>query len=316
MSLQANGIDRQDNEVQILRSARNNGAVLKHKLLELRSIVPFDRIFIFEGDDDKIVYHSWIRRCANDIEYEPFVCQGKRKVLELYDILKRDKGNLIDGVYFFVDRDFDDLQGRPTDPHIFMTERFSLENYIVDCTTLKEILTCDLHCHAVPIVRERILETFSMMLSDFSDAAKEANRRIYIGVKLGISVRITQKDHKKIADIKLDHIVRSNTPCEEWILYDGQAAPEIPDQIITEFDDLNPMHRHRGKFFFEFFRSFIQNLANDYERDDSLFFNGMNRTSKVRRNEFTLGSMAIKSPIPDSLNTFIQATVPKPYEAG
>ncbi len=60
---------------------------------------------------NKPVFIQWIRRLSPDLTYEPFLANGKRKSLALRKSLRQDLGNLREGVYFFVDRDFDDLQG-------------------------------------------------------------------------------------------------------------------------------------------------------------------------------------------------------------
>ena len=68
-------------------------------------------MLVFEGDDDKIVYGQWIRRVRPTLRYEPFPCGGKKEVRELKNALARDLAHLDDGVFFFVDRDFNDLLG-------------------------------------------------------------------------------------------------------------------------------------------------------------------------------------------------------------
>ncbi len=115
-----------------MRKSRDVAAVLKTRLAQLKSGAPDVPVFAFEGPDDKFVYYAWVGRIDRDVRYEPFICNGKAGVLELRRIVRRDLGDIGKGVYFFVDRDFDDLRGEDPWDDLFMTDRYSVENYLVD----------------------------------------------------------------------------------------------------------------------------------------------------------------------------------------
>src|SRR6516162_499595 len=86
--------------VERLKSARTTSAVLKLKLITLKSGFPDALVFAFEGDDDKIVYGQWIRRIRPELQYEPFPCGGKEGVRGLKNAVTRDLSGLGTGVFF------------------------------------------------------------------------------------------------------------------------------------------------------------------------------------------------------------------------
>jgi hypothetical protein len=115
-----------DMKIEKLKGARESVAVLKLRLASLRAKLPKSLVFAFEGDDDKIVYYQWIRRIKPSLDYEPFPCKGKRRVIQLREMLKRDLNKLGEGVYFFVDRDFDleDVPGCNFSERTFITDKW------------------------------------------------------------------------------------------------------------------------------------------------------------------------------------------------
>ena len=149
-----------DKSVERLKSARDNGAVLKLGLIQVRSRCPNLPIFVVEGVDDKAVYSQWVRRLQNDLRHEYYVCSGKKQVLNLHDAVGRDKGGLASNTYFFIDRDFDDLDGHRGSDSLFMTDMYSVANYLVCSGVLDDILSIELHCNGNPDLRKKILDKF------------------------------------------------------------------------------------------------------------------------------------------------------------
>jgi hypothetical protein len=159
---------------------RKGPAVLKARLAILRGERPGCIVLAFEGDDDKSAYNHWLRRVRSELAYEPFPCDGKTGVFDLQDAVDRDLGDLRRGVYFFVDRDFDDLRDRAADDRVFMTDRYSIENYLVTESVLIELLKDEFHCHGQPAVRDRVVSLFQEQLRAFTVATTEINFRIYL----------------------------------------------------------------------------------------------------------------------------------------
>lgn len=176
-------VDEEDSPyLQRLRSSRNSPAVLKAKLIAFRSSEPNVIIIAIEGDDDKIIYAQWIARVRGDLVYEPFPCRGKKSVLDLKAVVERDLGNLDKNLYFFVDRDFDDLAGHKPSEALFLTDMYSVENYLVSRDVLESILKNEFHCHGRPDIRRTIIEMFD---EDYSKFLKLLGKSIFVFLWLG-----------------------------------------------------------------------------------------------------------------------------------
>src|ERR1700726_4108381 len=162
-----------DPYIEKLKASRKSPAVLKTKFVVLRGQLPHCAIFAFEGDSDKPVYYQWVKQLRPDLSYEPFVCGGKKQVFQLREVLARDLGGLSSRVYFFVDRDFDDLAGNDSDAVTFMTDRYSVENYLVTTRVFEELLKDEFHCHAEPGLRKEVVLQFEQRFQEFLALTKE-----------------------------------------------------------------------------------------------------------------------------------------------
>jgi hypothetical protein len=296
-----------------LRDARQRPAVLKYDFVTLRGRLPDVLIFAFEGDDDKIVYSHWIRRIRPELAYEPFPCKGKRNVLQLREMLKRDANNLSQGVYFFIDKDFDGLCGYDYDIGTFITTSYSIENYLVNELVLSEFLKNEFHCHAQPDVRQAILDGFNKLYTDFLTAAKAINFRIFVARLL--EIRIVNNLPKKVTiflTVELDKVTITDTSAESIVPLEREPTTHEIDEARGIFDRFNPVMDYRGKFAFDFFRRWVLLLAQDYQVPASRHFNAIDRTAKVRIDEMkSIGSFAAKSILPEGLSDFIRA-IPMP----
>lgn len=291
-----------DPEVERLKAARDNVSVLKYKLIHLRGIQPLVLVFAFEGDDDKIIYSHWIRRLRSDLAYEPFPCKGKRKVIEFRNMLRRDAGELRKGVYYFIDRDFD--EDPALDPATFVTDSYSLENHLVCPFVLDEVLKIYFHCHGSPDVREAIVGLFASVYSQFLQATEELNRRIFTGVRLGILGNSLPDNISAIAALSLDRVTAVGGAAD-LIVFKREPQAEEMASCNALFAQLDPRSRYRGKFAFMFFERWLGLLADEYGKDASTMWGPMDRASRVRRNELVLGSFAAKSKMPEGLKPFI-----------
>lgn len=176
-----------DPYVERLKSAKNVRAVAKVCFATFASsITEKTNIFAYEGSADKLVFYYWINGIRRGLKYEPYVVKNKNAVLQLFDALKNDETGLGDKVYFFVDRDFDQLQGRAEDEKIFMTKAYSIENYFVCKELLEDILNIEFHCNGYPAVRNDIINLFNDLYAKFLKITEHINLRIFVARKLGI----------------------------------------------------------------------------------------------------------------------------------
>lgn len=296
-----------------MRNARKGPAVLKAKLANLRSTLPNTLIFAFEGNDDKIVYQHWINKIKPGLKYEPFPCDGKKYVLQLKQMVERDLGGIGEGVYFFIDRDFDDLRGEVSSPKLFMTDAYSVENYLVTESVLDDILKNEFHCHAEPDCRVEVLKLFGKVYKEFLDITKETNYRLFLARRLslelttGLPDRVTQLCSISLIDVKAgrqsatDHVQVAREVTHDEIL-----------ELSPDFDGFEPEKRYRGKFSLLFFYRWLEKLAIERNDKASKIFAAVDNVSKANHQSLNLGILASKSNLPIGLSEFIQGAVPPP----
>lgn len=183
------GAEQKDDQyLEAMKAARDRTAVLKIALVQLRSRFPDRLIFAFEGIDDKIVYYHWIRKLSPDTVYEALPCGSKRNVLRLREVCARDMNELSNGVYYFIDRDFDEFANFTKEKNTFMTDCYSVENYLVSDSIFDDVLTNEFHCHARPEVRQRIRTVFNAVHDAFLAVSRSLNFRIFEARKLKIDI--------------------------------------------------------------------------------------------------------------------------------
>lgn len=294
-----------DEELESMKQARQVSSVLKISILSIRSQLATIPIFVFEGPDDKATYSQWIRRVAPNLVYEPLPANGKDQALKLWDSLIRDKDDLVNDIYVFIDRDFDDLKGRATHPNIFMTERYAVENYVVCEKVLEEILKDELHCHAQPLVRKNVIAHFAKAYKEFQNIVKEINFVIYCARKLRIDVDSMPKKMSKIASVSLDGITPADPPCASLLELKRNITTEEADKLRTEFDGLESPHRMRGKFLLLFFSKWIELLSVERLRQDKKLMSPLPKVTKIGASSFSIGSLASRSSLPEGLELFL-----------
>lgn len=296
--------------IESMIDAREVPAVMKSRLAALRSIDPDVCVIAFEGIDDKAVYYHWIRQIIPELVYEPFVCKGKIKVLQLKEMLKRDLGGLSKSVFYVIDRDFDDLCGHQSADDIFMTQGYSFENYLVNESVLDELLKNELHCHSEPACRRGIRTLFRKQYTEFLRVTKELNFRVFMAKKCRIQrENDLPKKLSRVAMVSLSSV----TPAQESICAQVVLAREPTDKEYEElgvhFENLNPEERYRGKFALMFFCHWLGLLAKDRNNESSILFTGLDCDGLVARQQFTLDSMAARAPHPPGLREFLLRVV-------
>ncbi|WP_374453731.1 DUF4435 domain-containing protein [Phenylobacterium sp.] len=280
---------------------------MKLQLISVRSSAPDIAILVFEGDDDKLAYRQWISRICSSLRYEPFPCRGKAQLLKLRESVKEDKSGLSEGIYYFVDRDFDDLRGYDPDDKTFLTEMYSIENYIVSEVALDSILSDHFHCHANFALRREIARKFSMSYAQFLTITRELNWRIFLHRRLGVDIEgAIPKRIARIANLTLDGATDASPSCAEAIPVPLAPEDELYKELEIEFANLEPRARFRGKFAMIFFTKWLAHLANEYT-DDAGLFKDIDRTSNVRSGDLTISVLAAYAPHPNGLDAFLGA---------
>lgn len=292
--------------VNRLRAARTSESVIKTRFVTLFGASDGRPIFVFEGDDDKVVYGRWIRRIHATICYEVFVCKGKKAVSVLKRIIDRDLSSIGDGTYFFVDRDFDDLTMFDNDIRVFMTDRYSVENYMVSPDVLDSVLRDEFPLDGQPGLRAAIVEIFRSDYSDFLLVTRPFNERLYLCRKLSIVLDRSLSDKLcDYAEVCVGSVAPGEKPLSYLVSCDLPTAQENYQDILAEFAGFAGEHRYRGKNAQLFFRGWLNSLL-EHLGNGSGPFQGANIVGSARQHELTLGTFASKSPMPLTLPTFLE----------
>lgn len=291
-----------------LKLAKNANSVLKTEFVTKISAISEDcKIFAFEGVGDKSVYYHWIKKINSNIRYEFHMCGNKDKVLRLFDSLAPDLTGLGDRVYYFVDNDFDHLQGRPLHDKIFVTKKYSIENYIVTDRVLDDVLSVDFHCNGAPKARSYILSNFTSLHHKFLQITKEINFRIFYSAILKIKrtgdlpTKINQ-----LANIELFEVTPSELTEKDLVKIEREPTEDELSILRDEFEKLNPVENFRGKFSMIFFIKWLQILREDRGSETSKAFQDFPKTDFRINGAFSMETLSTKSDPPKELMEFVQ----------
>lgn len=306
------GAEGEDAYLKDMKEARDSAAVFKLKLVSLRSSDPTVVVFVFEGVDDKKVYFHWVRRVNADLSYDSLICGGKGTLLKFLSSLRRDRGSARHGVYFFMDRDFDDWRGEQPGPEIFMTQTYSFENVLVGENVLEELLKGELHCHAEPESRTKVIGVFSAQYDAFLACTREVNFRLFVARKLGIEVSSLPEKINLLATVALDSVAPSENALVNLVCLTQEPTDAQSEALRGEFDALHPRNRFRGKFALLFFSRWLRMLIADRNSAESKYFAELRGGEFKAGGEVTLDSLAARADLPEGFAAFIAGVVPPP----
>lgn len=304
----ANKVTTIDTVKENLILARNKSAVHKQKFLIFASSININsKIFAFEGVNDKRAYYQWIKNINPKITYEQYECGCKNNVLSLFDSIKKDKTGLKNRTYFFIDKDFDSLNGRAPNEYIFVTDKYSIENYLVSPEILDDLLKVDFHCNGCTKTREVIFEIFEKSFKQFLKSSEEINFRIYVSKKLGIN----RTDHvnEKIEKFCLIHLDKTDQVKHNPALLiplEFEPATDNLEELRSNFNNLEPKNDYRGKFILKFFINWLKLLRIDRVSDQPRFFTNIPKSKFKVSGEISFESLLPKSIAPSGLNEFIR----------
>lgn len=298
---------RDDQYLISLKLARDASAVLKLRFAERRSsLAEGTRMFVYEGSSDKLAYYFWAKALQPDLKYEPFLCGTKDTVLQLLDLLRRDVTGLAVGVYFFVDRDFDDLRDRKPEQNVFMTGTYSIENYLVTSEVLEDLLKIDFHCDGHPEARERIRTIFSATYRQFLEVTKNLNFRIFLARRLNIrQVSKIPTGVSQLAQVKLESACAVDSdPCA-LVTLEREPTPKEAEDLRPAFEELEPELRYRGKFALAFFSKWLGVLRQDRQCDEPHLFVDVPKPDARILGDFDFVKLAPKTAPPSGLDQFL-----------
>lgn len=294
-----------DAYLERIKKAKDSRAVIKTQLATFASTISEDiKIFCYEGVDDKKVYYQWIKTASSNLRYEPFICKGKKRVLQLLDSLNDDVTGLGNRVYYFIDRDFDDPKSWESKPHLFATDKYSIENYIVCPQVLEDILKIDFHCEGNNEQIKSVIESFNNTYTTFLSITKDINLRIFISRRCKIKQTEDTPTVSQIARIELTEAHPAPTPTNQFIKLEREPTTDELHLHIDDFEKLNPQHHYRGKFALQFFTKWLKLLCTDRSSKSAILFKSPPPEFRVKE-EFSIENLAAKTMPPENLKNFL-----------
>jgi hypothetical protein len=291
------------------RAKRDAIAVLLSKYMAARSIKPEATFIILEGNDDIGVWPIWFEKCGVSRSLESFPCRGKERVLEfrqrLLGRLSFDPGQRL----FFVDRDFDKEDEHSDADDVFVTGRYSIENYFLLPRIVEYILDTTMGCAGEIAEKAKILSIYCRSLDEFVCASKEVNfrafclRRTFTG---GVRPSLPAKLQEFVKVAEPFEIKPHDKPAEDIIPIPYEISTEIMEGLRAEFEKLEPLARYRGKFYRAFLVYFFSTLQADRNADVRKLFSMALPKTKIHYPGLQLSSLAALSDLPEGLIEFLK----------
>jgi len=292
------------------REARKSPAALKVKLSQLRSRYHEPPILLVEGVDDIGPYETWVNRVADVSMLRLLSGNGKEQLLGLRTQLARDETGLRSGVFFAVDRDFDELLGQELGPDVFCTDRYSVESYLVDEHVVASLLRDEFRLEEGSAEFDAAKQTYRRTLRDVVAALTTANFRIYCCRRLGVRFLSVTPELRKFARIHVGRVEANIGPdvLEKELAVASPLPEDEVESLRSDFERLDPQSRHRGKFLFQFLVAWAEKLADEARNPSGEVFK-TRLNIKFSSTVITHRSLASRSDLPMGFREFVTRMV-------
>lgn len=259
--------------VEELRIAREESANVAY--ITFTKHVKSDKLGLFcffEGKDSP--YYGLRVKSVFNGNYYPINCSGKSQVLKVYELINYHREYDAYKKAFFIDRDFDVAV---SNPQIYETPCYSVENLYTDISVFHEILKSEFGLHETDEDFERCLDTYNKLQKDYHSCATLFNAwyaclvHIRNTTKQKIEVRLDDSIPKDFMSISLDGVLAN---------YDLSAIqakyPNAPNvDIVTLENKIMEMNAQdkgkvfRGKFELNFMLKILEALIVDSKTPQS-----------------------------------------------
>lgn len=224
-------------------------------------------ICFIEGEDESYYGIRVKLQCENKEPY--FIkCDGKKGVLKTFDKIQATNKYQGDKLFYFVDRDFDNLINNAL---IYETPCYAIENLYTTVDAFIKILR-----NKFKITEDD--EEFETCVRLYTERQKEFHNCIFllncwiICIKEQVEQTETKKGPnisslllKDFVKIKLDSVTATYdlNKIEDYFSGKYRVPQEVIDNKISELLHINPQQYFRGKFEIEFLRKFLEVLQEE-----------------------------------------------------
>lgn len=282
--------------VEDFREARASVASLKMEYMNLRQYGSDFLFVVVEGVQDKSFYYHLIKRLDDTVDIEFIVAQTKIAVLNLRGSLQNTLDYDLKNTIFCVDRDYSDTV---SDKDLYVTDRYSIESYLVDPCVVEDFLKNDFNLNCFPVVRRQLLETYGSDLQDFLEACLPINKRAYEAYKAEIErIKPLPKSIVKFCDVKFKAVTALDVDVTSIVQLQSE-----PESIAShELPRLDSVERCRGKYLLDFCSKWLQSLKLELTSNSSVYFPCANHTRITAGVSFD--RLLANTPVPNSFRVF------------
>jgi Protein of unknown function (DUF4435) len=304
--------------IDVLRAARSSRVAILHEFLTQYDASSGRVHAFFEGHDDIAFFIPALKRyVAAGTLVIPYRCEGKARVYEAFsEITERIPG--VRSVFFFVDKDLDDILGLPwpTDPRVFVTDVYSVENYLVARSTLTSLLRNAVRLRDVTFDEAVILHQFEEQLARFQRLMLPVMAWILIARRAGAKPNLANVSMVDICGITGDCEVRAARGKRLKALLRNAGVAEtgslfrLMRHTVKELRRLPPKRIVRGKFeawfFVEFWKHLVRQLVSLAQES------GGKATVKLTLEHGNfVPTLAAHGALPRSLELFLETHFPQ-----
>lgn len=132
-----------------------------------------DMYFIFYEGKDRQYYDVRIKSKTSN--FNAYIAGNKAKVLAVFEKIKQEDGEeSLKNTLFFIDKDYERID-KEFDSHIYVTEKYSIENYYVSHEAMKNILRCHFGLNLYSESAIEIMKLFDDRYKEFISILTELN---------------------------------------------------------------------------------------------------------------------------------------------
>jgi hypothetical protein len=295
-----------------LRQARFSSTAVLHEFLTQFDPAQQKVHAFFEGHDDGVFYGKFLnQRIPVGTRLCTYRCEGKAKVYEVFGqiIARYPKAK---NVLFFVDKDLDDILGEPwpTDPRIYVTDVYSIENFLVSKDVLYQFFQESIRLSVVDFPIEPILARFDVQLARFHCLTTVVMAWVVAVRRAGLRPNLNDVNVGELFTVSDDCMIRARCGCRVEYLHRTTGIQKRADltrrvlQTAKELKRISPKRVIRGKFEAWFFVEFWKHLIRQMRTLAREANGNLNERIQLERSNF-VAVLGGRLEIPRSLELFL-----------
>ena len=193
--------------LDVLNESSESTAPVYHDFLR-RFDPKIKQVFVFyEGDEDSSFYKQFLQKhIPDDFELEEIIAGCKNNVLKIHNEFDWDQYSKSQ-IIFIVDRDLSYWLSEPaiTEENIFVTDEYSVENYVVNKDTFKTWLTSfQGFARATKDEVTEMVNCFSRLLPVFKDSMIPIMAAAIVGKRKDRTITLSDLKIKSVLQFYID----------------------------------------------------------------------------------------------------------------